>query len=122
MYEMTWPISLMFSSANATADDWKHYNLYADGTQVGTIEADGHLLTQVPDGTHTYEVSAVSQQGIETPKATTQLEVKTNTALYKPQNVQVTMNGKRMNATWSDLSAVSLDDFHTFSSSFDCIC
>ena len=105
MYEMTWPISLMFSSANATADDWKHYNLYADGTQVGTIEADGHLLTQVPDGTHTYEVSAVSQQGIETPKATTQLEVKTNTALYKPQNVQVTMNGKRMNATWSDLSA-----------------
>lgn len=85
MYPATWLIDATIApaDANLSKDDVKNYNVYADGTLVGTSATPNMTLSKMETGTHTIGVSAVYADGSESAKSTTTLDITPDTEILK---------------------------------------
>lgn len=107
LYEAIWAIDATVApnGSDLTKDDVKTYNVYADGSKVGTTDTPSYLFPSLADGTHTVGVSAVYANGTESDVNTTSITVSADESqLASVDNVIVNMaenSTTAVNATWT---------------------
>lgn len=84
-FSISWGISMILSPENVdeNIDKVNQYNVYVNGTKVGSAQECTYTLAAQPDGTYTYEVEAAYANGKVSDKVATELSIEKNEKVYK---------------------------------------
>lgn len=104
LYPATWAIDATVAPENAdlSKDVVDHFNVYVDGTVVGSAKTANYTIPTLAEGNHTVGVSSVYGNGEESAVCSTSLNIAHNASqLTAVDNVVVTPNGNSaITAKW----------------------
>lgn len=105
MFQVTWPITAVFASADGSDDEVQGYAVYVNNKQQSTVSTLDTRLTNLTDGTHKIGVAAIYKNNKQSDLVSVFAKVSHDNSVLKPYDVQVSVNnGNEMTATWPDMS------------------
>lgn len=103
--QATWTTDVVFAPEGTDIDkaDVDHYNVYADGSLLGTTKDLKYLAENMPVGKHNFGVSAVFGDGRESAQSATVLDIAANDKILKGvDNISVlSMSKTAVKAVWA---------------------